>query len=124
MCSVPGRRYSAGVILAAGLLVLLGLGLFVAGVASGTTALYWATVAVCAAAAVLLLIARRRLPGTPRETHRPGLPDHPATSHRADDDRSRAGRGPGPAPAGAPEGGPPVPPPAATEPGRTDAAPG
>src|SRR4051794_3363417 len=49
-----GRGYSADVILAAGLLVLLGLGLFIAGLATGTTVLYWATVGVCALAAVLL----------------------------------------------------------------------
>jgi hypothetical protein len=47
------------VILAAGLLVLVGLGLFVAGLATGTTLLYWATVVVCALAAVLLVLSRR-----------------------------------------------------------------
>jgi hypothetical protein len=49
------------VILAAGLLVLLGLGLFVGGVLTGTTAFYWGCVAVCVAAAVLLYLARRRI---------------------------------------------------------------
>jgi hypothetical protein len=49
------------VILAAGVLVLLGLGLFVAGILTGTTALYWACVAACVVAAVLLVAARRRL---------------------------------------------------------------
>jgi hypothetical protein len=49
------------VILAAGLLVLVGLGLFVAGVLTGATALYWGCVAVCVAAAALLLVARRRI---------------------------------------------------------------
>ncbi|SOE02767.1 hypothetical protein [Blastococcus haudaquaticus] len=48
-------------ILAAGLLVLLGLGLFVAGVLTGVTALYWGCVAVCVVAAVLLFVARKRL---------------------------------------------------------------
>jgi hypothetical protein len=49
------------VILAAGLLVLLGLGLFVGGVLTGVTALYWGCVAACVVAAVLLFVARRRL---------------------------------------------------------------
>ena len=54
------RRYSLAVILAAGLLVLAGLGLFVAGLATGTTDFYWSCVACCAVAAVLLLIVRLR----------------------------------------------------------------
>jgi hypothetical protein len=49
------------VILAAGLMVLVGVGLFVAAVLTGVDALYWTCVAVCVAAAVLLFIARRRL---------------------------------------------------------------
>jgi hypothetical protein len=49
------------VILAAGLLVLLGLGLFVGGVLTGTTALYWGCVAACVVAAALLVVARRRI---------------------------------------------------------------
>jgi hypothetical protein len=49
------------VILAAGLLVLTGLGLFLAGVLTATTVYYWACVAVCALAAVLLVVARRRI---------------------------------------------------------------
>jgi hypothetical protein len=49
------------VILAAGLLVLLGLGLFVAGLITGATALYWACVAACAAAGLLLVVARRQI---------------------------------------------------------------
>jgi hypothetical protein len=53
------------VILAAGLLVLLGLGLFVAAVLTGITALYWVCVGVCVLAAVLLAIARKRLPSGP-----------------------------------------------------------
>jgi hypothetical protein len=55
------------VILGAGLLVLAGLGLFVAGVLTGVTALYWACVGVCAVAAVLL-IASRRSTGAPAST--------------------------------------------------------
>jgi hypothetical protein len=50
------------VILGAGLLVLVGVGLFVAGLATGVNALYWACVAVCALAAVLLFLARRQAP--------------------------------------------------------------
>ncbi|WP_139220470.1 hypothetical protein [Trujillonella endophytica] len=50
-------------ILAAGLLVLAGLGLFVGGLATGTTGYYWSCVACCAAAAVLLIAVRLR-PGS------------------------------------------------------------
>jgi hypothetical protein len=50
------------VILGAGLLVLAGLGLFVAGVLTGVTALYWACVGVCAVAAILLIASRRQTP--------------------------------------------------------------
>lgn len=51
-------------ILAAALLVVVALALFVGGVATGATALYWACVAVSAVAAVLLVVARRRLART------------------------------------------------------------
>jgi hypothetical protein len=54
------------VIVAAGLL-LLGLALFVAGILTGTTALYWACVAVCLIAAVLIFRVWRQL-GTPPAT--------------------------------------------------------
>jgi hypothetical protein len=50
------------VILAAGLLVLVGLGLFVAGILTGVTVLYWACVAACAVAAVLLIGVWRTMP--------------------------------------------------------------
>lgn len=53
--------YSRSVILAAGLLVLLGLGLFVGGVLTGMTAFYWGCVAACVVAAILLFLARRKL---------------------------------------------------------------
>ncbi|MGY1731295.1 hypothetical protein ACI798_07225 [Geodermatophilus sp. SYSU D01045] len=55
-------------IVAAALLVLAGLGLFVAGVLTAVTAWYWACVGACALAAVLLVVARLRAPvssGTP-----------------------------------------------------------
>ncbi|WP_049788327.1 hypothetical protein [Geodermatophilus obscurus] len=48
-------------ILAAGLLVLLGLGLFVGGIVAGLVALYWGCVAACGLAAVLLVVARLRM---------------------------------------------------------------
>jgi hypothetical protein len=51
------------VILAAGVLVLLGLGLFVAAVLTGVTVMYWVCVAVCVLAAVVLAVARKRLSG-------------------------------------------------------------
>jgi len=54
------------VIVGAALLVLLGLGLFVAGILTGVTTLYWACVAACAIAAVLLIAARRQLGTVPR----------------------------------------------------------
>jgi hypothetical protein len=49
------------VILGAALLVLVALGLFVAGIATGGTAFYWGCVAVSVLAAVLLVVARRRM---------------------------------------------------------------
>ena len=48
-------------ILAAGVLVLLGLGLFVAGIVTGATLFYWLCVGACVAAGVLLVVARIRI---------------------------------------------------------------
>ena len=48
-------------IVAAGLLVLVGLGLFVAGLLTEVTAFYWACVAACVVASVVLYLARRRM---------------------------------------------------------------
>ncbi|SEM03635.1 hypothetical protein SAMN04515665_12715 [Blastococcus sp. DSM 46786] len=48
-------------IVIAALLLLLGLGLFVGGLLTGSTALYWACVAACAVAAGVLVVARRQL---------------------------------------------------------------
>ncbi|MCF6514438.1 hypothetical protein E9564_22090, partial [Blastococcus sp. MG754427] len=45
----------------AALLVLLGLGLFVGGLLTGSTALYWACVAACVVAAGVLVVARRQI---------------------------------------------------------------
>ena len=61
-----GRRsarppYSPAVIVAAGLLLLVGLALFVAGLLTGTTALYWGCVAACVVAAGFLVVAWRRI---------------------------------------------------------------
>jgi len=62
------------VILAAGLLVLLGLGLFVGALLTGTTAFYWGCVAVCVVAAVLLYLARRRISEAEAEVSAPTAP--------------------------------------------------
>ena len=51
-------------ILAAAVLILLGLGLFVAGVMTGEEIFYWGCVAACVVAAVLLFLARRQQPGS------------------------------------------------------------
>jgi len=59
------------VILAAALLVLLGLGLFVAGILTGVTVLYWGCVAACVLAAVLLVVVRRRMSTKPAATTTP-----------------------------------------------------
>jgi hypothetical protein len=96
------------VILAAGLLVLVGLGLFLGGVVTGTTALYWGCVASCGLAAILLAVARlrmareageidrraseapfragttpgtgTRLPEAPRPPRQPGMSSEPAAA--------------------------------------------
>ncbi|MGY1603469.1 hypothetical protein [Geodermatophilus sp. SYSU D00815] len=82
-------------ILAAGLLVLLGLGLFVAGLATGTSVLYWATVAVCAIAAVLLVLSRRGLSAAADRPRRPaGVARGAAASPPADAKPSRADENP------------------------------
>ena len=65
-------------IVAAGLLVLGGLGLFVAGVLTGETALYWACVGACVVAAVLLFLARRRMAAAPADPAAPAPPSQPA----------------------------------------------
>ncbi len=60
-------------ILAAGLLVALGLGLFVGGILTGTTVLYWLCVVACGAAGVFLLLARTRMGRAPSG---PAVPGH------------------------------------------------
>jgi hypothetical protein len=73
------------VILAAGLLLLIGLGLLVAGVVTGVTAFYWGCVGVCLVAAVLLFVVRRQLaaaraPGATNAEPGEGRPSSPATT--------------------------------------------
>jgi hypothetical protein len=108
------------VILAAGLLLLVGLGLLVAGVATGVTALYWACVAVCVVAAVLLFVVRRRLAtesqeASDSESHTAASHDvAPRTAPPADRERQSAAEPVGEEPADAPaQAGPPP----AAEPG-------
>jgi hypothetical protein len=66
------------VIVAAGLL-LAGLALFVAGILTGTTALYWACVAACLVAAVLIFRVWRQLDTPPPATADEAEPSAPAT---------------------------------------------
>jgi hypothetical protein len=80
------------VILAAGLLVLLGLGLFVAGILTGMTALYWGCVAACVVAAVLLFRARRQLTAASRTAAGPRGPAAGAATDRAATDRAATDR--------------------------------
>src|SRR3954452_22802445 len=95
-CGGRGSFYSLRVILAAGLLILVGLGLFVAGILTGVTVLYWACVAACVVAGVLLIVAWRRMsakatgtggdvaegatPSTAGETAATPTPPTPATT--------------------------------------------
>ena len=71
-------------ILAAALLVLVGLGLFVGGFLTGETVLYWACVAACVAAGIFLLLARRRMGRAPAAPAPPGTTSpfrqHPASA--------------------------------------------
>jgi hypothetical protein len=71
------------VILAAGLMVLLGLGLFVAGVLTGATAFYWGCVAACVVAAVLLFLARRQMAAGPGAAAGTGKDAAEATAEKA-----------------------------------------
>lgn len=71
-------------IVVAFLLVLAGLGLFVAGVLTGVTALYWACVAACVVAAGVIFAARRGLEDDP-------VPPSAAARRPAEVDRAAAG---------------------------------
>jgi hypothetical protein len=83
------------VITAAALLVLVALGLFVWGIVTGATALYWACVAVSAVAAVLLVIAFLRMRAAV-------APENAAPSGRAEPDERSAADREAAAPAGQP----------------------
>ena len=63
----------------AALLVLLGLGFFVAGILTGVTWLYWACVAACVMAAVLLFATHRRM-ATSAPSSAPTTPIPPSAS--------------------------------------------
>jgi hypothetical protein len=56
-----GSFYSRRVIVGAGLMVLVGVGLFVGGVLTGENTLYWACVVACIVAGGLLIAARRQM---------------------------------------------------------------
>ncbi|MGY1822254.1 hypothetical protein [Geodermatophilus sp. SYSU D00079] len=79
-------------ILAAGLLVLIGLGTFVAGVVTDTTALYWVCVGACGLAAVLLVLRRV---ATPREAGQPGVRTPTVRGPASGGHRAAAGPGSG-----------------------------
>ena len=99
-------------ILAAGLLVLAGLGLFVGGILTGMTALYWGCVAACVLAAVLLYLARRKLGTTPAAAGKA----EPAAASTASTSSAPTSSTTSAAPAGGPE-------PAATSANGATAAP-
>jgi hypothetical protein len=91
------------VIAGAALLVLLGLGLFVAGILTGVTVLYWGCVAACLVAAVLLIVVRRQIgrrtgsDGTATTTPEPATaapPGKPASAAAAPDEPAPADRTP------------------------------
>ena len=93
----------------AALLVLLGLGLFVAGILTGVTVLYWACVAACVVAAVLLIAVRRQVGTTPPAT----TPEPAVGSPAADEDTTRTAERP------ADEGAEPVAATSGDDPGET-----
>ena len=86
---------------AAGALVLLGLGLFVAGIVTGTTVFYWLCVAACVVAGLLLVLARLQL-------GRAAGPPGAAGSRPAEGTTPPAGTS-APPPATTSAGAPPVP---------------
>jgi hypothetical protein len=99
------------VIAGAALLVLLGLGLFVAGILTGVTVLYWACVTACVVAAVLLIAVRRQVGATPPAT----TPEPAAGPPTADEDTTRTAEPPADEAAGAE----PVPVTSGDDPGET-----
>jgi hypothetical protein len=103
------------VIAGAAVLVLLGLGLFVAGILTGVTVLYWACVAACGVAAVLLIVVRRQISTTPAAAA------EPAAEPRAADENAGGTAAPADSEA---EGAAPVPATSGREPGETGSATG
>ncbi|MGY1698039.1 hypothetical protein ACI780_24360 [Geodermatophilus sp. SYSU D00814] len=106
-------------VLAAALLVLAGVGLFVLGVMTAATAWYWACVGACALATALLVVARLRAPAeagvpAPRTDERPAAEParRPEPAPAADGEESAAAPGaedrPRPRPAPASTGPQPV----------------
>ncbi|CAA9268119.1 MAG: FIG00816010: hypothetical protein [uncultured Blastococcus sp.] len=91
----------------AALLVLLGLGLFVGGVLTGETALYWGCVGACVVAAVLLLLARRKL-GPSAPTSDAPASDAPAPDAPAAGSQRTAAAEPDAGPGAAPVTGAPA----------------
>jgi hypothetical protein len=91
------------VIAGAAVLVLLGLGLFVAGILTGVTVLYWACVAACVVAAVLLIVVRRQIGTTPAAAEpaaEPRAADHGAGGTTAPADSEAEGAASVPATSG------------------------
>jgi hypothetical protein len=103
------------VIAGAAVLVLLGLGLFVAGILTGVTVLYWACVAACVVAAVLLVVVRRQIGTTPAAAA------EPAAEPRAADGNAAGAAAPADSEA---EGAAPVPATSGREPEETGSATG
>ena len=96
--------------------MLLGLGLFVAGIVTGVTILYWACVAACVVAAVLLVLVRRQT-GTTKTAEAPA----PAAAPPAERDSAPAVPADGEPAAPAPKDGASAP--AAPHPTAVDAPP-
>ncbi|WP_346623099.1 hypothetical protein [Blastococcus montanus] len=107
-------------IVAAGLLWLLGLALFVAGLVTGVPAFYWGCVAACLVAAGLLVAAQRAMragPGPPAPADRPVAPEEPPADLLPGAGSTAVSAGPAPAEEPASIPGPaPVGEPAATAP--------
>src|SRR5687767_7209948 len=100
-------------------MVLVGLGLFVAGVLTGVEAFYWGCVAACVTAGVLLFLARRTLgPRTDPVATRaatgsatgaaPGSATGAAAGRHADADQASSADGGPPATGATAAGAPPA----------------
>ncbi|MGY1725893.1 hypothetical protein ACI79J_02875 [Geodermatophilus sp. SYSU D01062] len=81
-------------IVAAALLVLAGLVLFVLGVVTAVTAWYWACVGACVLAAVLLVVARLRAPAGTRVPAAGRTPDRAGAPPREERPRVEPARAP------------------------------